>query len=136
MTAVEKILFQGLQNDPNDWSVRIELASKMAERGAKDEAAKLLSDAPESAPSEDILKQAADLVGEENPATAGLFESFVLENPSSAFAHLSLARIQAAEGKNKRAKKTCESHPAGMINILLLASYFLLLHSSSHAAVS
>ena len=109
MTAVEKILLDGLQKDPGDWSVRLELAGKMAERGAKDEAAKVLSDAPEPAPTEEILRKAASLAGDENPAARGLFEAFVLENPSSAFAHLSLARIQSAKGNIGRARKHYET---------------------------
>ncbi|MCB1229817.1 MAG: hypothetical protein KDN19_06105 [Verrucomicrobiae bacterium] len=52
MNPVEKLLKQGLDAEPEDWSVRLELASKLAERGAGEEFDQLLREAP-VAPEED-----------------------------------------------------------------------------------
>ena len=49
MKSVEKLLQEGLEEDPNNWDLRIELAQKLAKNGDSDSAAGTIA-AAETAP--------------------------------------------------------------------------------------
>lgn len=94
MNPVEKLLRQGLESDPADWSVRLELAEKLAQRSAGDEFDQLLREAP-VAPTEDaqahrIVELANDC--ERWDGLKQVLALFAATQPNSPWARFTYAR--------------------------------------------
>lgn len=61
MSPIEKLLKQGLDAAPEDWEIRLELATKLVERGAGEEFDQLLMDAPAPPPNEEQTRRLTEL---------------------------------------------------------------------------
>ncbi len=93
MSSVVKLLNEGLEEDPSNWDLRIELAQKLVENGDAGGAANTIASG-ESNPANDAqLHQALELAG--GHTNAGnwdtILKSFVEANPASGYGHRILA---------------------------------------------
>ena len=93
MSSVEKLLQEGLEKDPSNWDLRIELAQKLVENGDADSAANTVASG-EGHPADDAqLHQALELAGGRTDAGNWdtVLKSFVEANPASGYGHRILA---------------------------------------------
>ncbi len=96
MTALETVLVRGLEEHPGDWSIRLLLTGKLVGRGAGDEAAELLSQAPEEPETESQFQKAIELGLDLFPARKREFlEAFTAKHPDSAWGQYEYARSLA-----------------------------------------
>ena len=94
MNAVEKLLKQGLDAEPEDWSVRLELAAKLAERDAGDELDQLLREAPVAPEDESQAHQAVELAHrcDRWDGVKQVLALFAAANPKSSWGKLAYAQ--------------------------------------------
>ncbi len=94
MTQVEKLLKQGLDADPADWSVRLELAVKLTDRGAGDEFEQLLREAPVAPQEESQAHQLVELANqcERWEGLKQVLALFAATQPDSAWGRLAYAQ--------------------------------------------
>ncbi|MCB1064489.1 MAG: hypothetical protein KDN20_16415 [Verrucomicrobiae bacterium] len=94
MTRIEALLKQGLDDEPFDWSVRLELAEKLATRGAGDEFDQLLREAP-VAPQEEAQAHRLVELANQCECWEGLKQAlalFAATKPDSAWGRLAYAQ--------------------------------------------
>lgn len=94
MNAVEKLLKQGLDAEPEDWSVRLELAAKLAERGSGDEFDQLLREAPVAPEDESQAHQVVELAHQCDrwDGVKQVLALFAAANPKSSWGKLAYAQ--------------------------------------------
>jgi len=97
MTAEEEGLRQTLQEKPENWELRLELLEKLRGRGAWEEVAQVLGEAPVAPGSERELQQVVNAAGEaKQPGLARpLVGGFLEAQPQSALGHYLQAKICA-----------------------------------------
>lgn len=108
MSQVEKILHQGLESDPSDWSVRLELASKLLERSAITEVSEVLRGAPTDVPIEETTMHRIVEISNETKdleTLKVLIRRFVAENPVSAWGQSVAAQVSFHTGSPERARE-------------------------------
>ena len=112
MSAVEKLLRKGIAADPDDFSLRQELAEKLAARGSSDEMSTLMSEAPvvpdTAAEMHRFLELAAQCkVGDD--VVNAFVAKYVAAQPADAWGHhvyaLGLSRI----GEEEQARRHYEA---------------------------
>jgi hypothetical protein len=102
MSDIETSLRSALDEHPEDWSIRILIADKMMERAALPEAVQLITEAPCAPETEAHLHRVVEIGG---PASLALVQSFVLQNPSSAYGHEVLASVFESTGDLAKAEE-------------------------------
>ena len=93
MKSVEKLLQEGLNENPTNWDLRIELAQKLAKNGDAGSAADTIAAAETAPENEAQLHEALELSGGQTDAGNwdALLKSFVEANPASGYGHRVLA---------------------------------------------
>ncbi len=107
MSNVEKLLRKGLDETPDSWDLRIELAEKLSESGQTDEAAALIADGTGVPANETQLHQALELAG--GHTNSGNWDTILMafsaEHPTSGYAHRIIASHLLVLDDPTRAKK-------------------------------
>ncbi len=100
MNAVEQILHNALQENPDDWSVRFELLDKLSASGSHAELIQVIGEATTAPATEAELRKLAQLAaGAGQPGAAEpVLSAFVAHKPSSAVGHYLLAKLLAKTG--------------------------------------
>jgi len=94
MSAVEKLLQQGLDDCPEDWSIRLELVGKVVKRGDNDHAESILSDSPAPPPDDDTLIEVLQAIPKARVSVlTEIAKSYINQHPSSAPAQYALAQL-------------------------------------------
>ena len=93
MSSVENLLREGLEKDPSNWDLRIELAQKLVETGDADGAADTIASGEGNLADDTQLHQALELAGGHTNAGNwdSILKSFVEANPASGYGHRILA---------------------------------------------
>lgn len=93
MSSVENLLREGLEKDPSNWDLRIELAQKLIETGDADGAADTIASGEGNLADDTQLHQALELAGGHTNAGNwdSILKSFVEANPASGYGHRILA---------------------------------------------
>ena len=93
MSSVENLLREGLEKDPSNWDLRIELAQKLVETGDADAAADTIASGEGNLADDTQLHQALELAGGHTNAGNwdSILKSFVEANPASGYGHRILA---------------------------------------------
>ncbi|MEM0969590.1 MAG: hypothetical protein AAF191_00935 [Verrucomicrobiota bacterium] len=102
MDPVEQSLLQALSAAPDDWGIRLLVAKQMEGRGAADEAAQLISQAPNAPTSDEQLHAAAEMGGVH---ALGPAQQYVIANPASGYGHQVLANLFEQFGDAEQAAK-------------------------------
>ncbi len=107
MSNVEKLLRKGLDEAPDSWDLRIELAEKLSESGQADEAAALIAEGTGVLTNETQLHQALELAG--GHTNSGNWDTILMafsaEHPTSGYAHRIIASHLIVLDDPTRAKK-------------------------------
>lgn len=93
MKSVEKLLQEGLEGDPNNWDLRIELAQKLAKNGDSASAAGTIAAAETAPKNEAQLHEALEISGGRTDAGnwEAILKAFADANPDSGYGHRILA---------------------------------------------
>ncbi len=102
MDPVEQSLQEALHVAPEDWGIRLLVANKMAERGATDEAAELLLQAPNAPGTDEQLQKAVEFADQGGLQIA---QNYVAAHPSSGYGHQVLATLLEHHGETEQAAK-------------------------------
>ena len=105
MNPVEKLLHEGLSSDPSDWSVRLELAQKLAERNASEEFDQLLQEAPVAPGDETQAHQVVELANQCQvwEGVKHVLTLFSAAQPDSAWAQFTCAQTLLHTGDSSTA---------------------------------
>lgn len=105
MNAVEKLLKKGLDAEPEDWSVRLELAEKLAARGAGDEFDQVLREAPVAPENESQAHQVVDLANrcDRWEGLKQVLALFAAGHPNSSWGRLAYAQTLQHTGDSATA---------------------------------
>ena len=104
MNSIEKLLLEGLKENPEDWDIRLELVGKLVKSGDSDTAESILTESPVPPPDEDVLLEALQAIPEARAsALTGIASDYIALHPSSAPAHYSLAQLYLSTGKKTQA---------------------------------
>ena len=112
MNAVEKLLRQGISADPDDFSLRLELAEKLAARDAGDEMSTLIAEAPVVPDSAGEMHRFLELAAQcrvGDDVVNSFVAKYVASQPADAWGHhvyaLGLSRI----GEEEQARRHYEA---------------------------
>lgn len=107
MNAVEQILYNALQENPDDWSVRFELLGKLQASGSAAEVAQVIAEATSAPTTDGELQQLVQLATEAGqPGVAEpILSAVVAQKPSGAVGHQLLAKVLLKTGNQDQARE-------------------------------
>ena len=107
MSSVENLLREGLEKDPSNWDLRIELAQKLVETGDANGAANTIASGEGNLADDAQLNQALELASGHTDAGNwdSILKSFVEANPTSGYGHRILASHLLVLNQSDQARK-------------------------------
>lgn len=107
MSSVENLLREGLEKDPSNWDLRIELAQKLVETGDADGAANTIASGEGNLADDAQLHQALELASGHTDTGNwdSIIKSFVEANPASGYGHRILASHLLVLNQSDQARK-------------------------------
>ncbi|MEM1294810.1 MAG: hypothetical protein AAGH89_05550 [Verrucomicrobiota bacterium] len=107
MNAVEQILYNALQENPDDWSVRFELLGKLQASGSAGEVVQVISEATSAPASDSELQHLVHLATEagQPECTEPILSAVVAQKPSGAVGHQLLAKVLVKTGNIDQARE-------------------------------
>ncbi len=107
MNAVEQILYNALQENPDDWTVRFELLNKLQAGGSAPEVLRVISEATSAPATEPELEHVVRFATEAGqPGVAEpILSAFVAQKPSGAVGHQLLAKVLVKTGDLDKARE-------------------------------
>lgn len=108
MTALETQLYEDVKDNPEDWSLRFDLADRLYERDERALAAQVIGEAPRPPESEEDTLRAVTYCAEENlHAAFAMAQGYLAEHPESGPLHAACARLLS---RNAQAEEAAEHY--------------------------
>jgi len=106
MNSIEELLYSAIQEAPGDWGLRLDLGRKLSERGALDEAEKLISEGMGVPRNETELEEALE-IARHNTLVGNweiILNQYLAENPTSGLVRRAVAGNYLARGDSGKAR--------------------------------